>query len=1256
MAEPADPGPADVERTGTDLVPAPVPVEEGRRAESLPRPEPVEPRPYLEIRPSESPVDPHAITRAMAHVDALLRETTKSGLVARLRRATLHPVVEWLLVSDGRPDATVRYLVGSNVSDLTEDLAGILRTGLPDSYELRRVRWHPRLAEEHLPPVPYEPAPDDPDAWDGPQHPAITPATPYVAGVEYRGRAKRKHDWQTPLQPFEAFAGPTNHRKPHPRSESRRVPLAALVETVRDADLPVVFQVVCRPYEDWSGRAETYVGDLEDGTVSLGDKVWEFLAPRDREAKNRYDPPPRDERRIEGIAARDPSRTAVVSARAVVLTREAPSRADAVARRLATDLSPMDGRYHELVGHVATDDELYAGTGPPPGAAIYRDLLGRAVYHATYHRLGDWLRRRPHESRGIVVSPAELPGLTVVDGAGLTPNGRRAVAARPSERTGLPLPPPAQLARYRGPGLPLCRPLTHDRQPYGDLVAVGPALQVRHLVVLGATGAGKSVTFNGSLLGNANTTPGPNVLFDLKGDGMAEEYLRSHYRTFGSLEGVTYFDCTDTLPALSFFDIRPLLEAGVPRAEATARKAGHYAEIVKGVMGASRFEQAVVSPQVIATHIQALFDPVHGDDAFAHRDLLAALNRTQTQGAGPPVSDEDLERHFASLVEDDPRMFAQVMAGARVRVERIGLDRRLAPAFNHVPDEGDAAGPRFDFADYLDADRVVLFDFGDMEAAAKRTLALVLLSSLWSSLRARAQSAGEDGAARPVVNLFLEEAAAIADTELVDTLLSQGRSFGLSVAMGLQFLGQLRAADTDTYYEVLNETATFLVGSVNVDRELAAALATEAMPPAEVENRLRALGPGEWLVRLGAEFADATPRPFLGTSLPAPPGHSASGDPLEGREAAEFEAAFEALRERTAREAGLSHTEPATVAADAEPAAEPDAAGAPRRVDSLLPHTRRLPDCVDYDKSRHALVCDACGRRYNPDSRGMKRAIQCCHSLEDVDPDDVPVPASNLKLSPAERAESPCTERQLHFVQVVHDARQFRTDPLEYDIRWDSMLRLQEYVGIEPEAVDELIEAGLLRDDGTHPHQLYTVTPAGREAIGEPYREGLDYGHGVGDLDESSPHIAGVDVLWRYVDQEFVADPDSAAERAVKYFELEDGHRLDVAGVDAEGEVVVCGEVERLNHDYREAVVVDYDKMAGCEPEAAIWVVMTQRDGHRLVDALREAPDGTPRVDKQYGPKTPPRQYRVDRPGFTHAYSLRWLRDELLAESWSASD
>jgi len=43
--------------------------------------------------------------------------------------------------------------------------------------------------------------------------------------------------------------------------------------------------------------------------------------------------------------------------------------------------------------------------------------------------------------------------------------------------------------------------------------------------------------------------------------------------------------------------------------------------------------------------------------------------------------------------------------------------------------------------------------------------------------------------------------------------------------------------------------------------------------------------------------------------------------------------------------------------------------------------------------------------------------------------------------------------------------------------------------------------------------------------------------------------------------------PDSAVVTVIPYFELDEQHRLDVAGVDAHGDVVVTLEAERVNHD-----------------------------------------------------------------------------------------
>lgn len=81
-------------------------------------------------------------------------------------------------------------------------------------------------------------------------------------------------------------------------------------------------------------------------------------------------------------------------------------------------------------------------------------------------------------------------------------------------------------------------------------------------------------------------------------------------------------------------------------------------------------------------------------------------------------------------------------------------------------------------------------------------LTLVLLSELWVALRARDERTNET--ANGLVNLYfylylyfyLEDADSVANTTLVDTPLSQGRSFGLSVTLGVQYPGQLETSDS----------------------------------------------------------------------------------------------------------------------------------------------------------------------------------------------------------------------------------------------------------------------------------------------------------------------------------------------------------------------------------------------------------------------------------------------------------------------------
>lgn len=71
-----------------------------------------------------------------------------------------------------------------------------------------------------------------------------------------------------------------------------------------------------------------------------------------------------------------------------------------------------------------------------------------------------------------------------------------------------------------------------------------------------------------------------------------------------------------------------------------------------------------------------------------------------------------------------------------------------------------------------------------------------------------------------------------------------------------------------------------------------------------------------------------------------------------------------------------------------------------------------------------------------------------------------------------------------------------------------------------------------------------------------------------------------------------------------------DGYRLDAAGLNENGEVVVAVEAERSNHDTLCPVPKDFDKMAAYGPEAAIRWSRTARGPHNVLEAPNDPPEG----------------------------------------------
>lgn len=1193
-----------------------------------------ETRPYIRIRPSTDPTNPTQLPHQLQRLHRLLFDDEYHHWLPFDHPN--HATVEVLLIADGTGQIT--YQFGISEPALVDAFEGILRTCFPNTYEFERVEWHPE------------------------QLPISTDHS--IAGVDFMGYPSRRSDWQTKLTAFHEFYD-SHQRWSQKRGQNREtettIPLANITETMATSETPMLFQALIRPYHDFTKGADAYRQAIESGDTDVLSTLINGLVG--------YPDPEdviftaADEDRLEGLTAKETTRSFVVNARAIVANRHEWERQESIAA-LASAFSDVGQPNYEIRDHVSTGKS---------GDKLLERIQTRQFHPPTYDRLRTRFPGRIPKSKGIVADTEELGSFCVLDGETLTTAGQRAIAPTPTGKTGITLPPPAILETYQQPGFEIGYPLTADKQLKSTPVAVPPELQSMHQAILGATGSGKTVLNLSGILANHAATDGASIIQLPKGGSAVSQYLMTHYAQFGSLDDVLYFDCSEVVPALSFFDIRDQLDAGIPRTTAVEDTADHYAEFLTERAGKEQFKQAIRSPDIIRYLIQALFDPVHGKDAFSHRDLHQAVKTMQQGERAPVVSDEDLERSLGDQLGLDTSTFKKIMGGVMSRIEKVSVDSRLARMFNHVAepetdDESDGEyeqAPHFDLAEFIDEDVVIIIDTGGIRTNAQQAISLAILSNCWTALKRR-KHRSRPGTAHPLVNIYIEEAASVAKASFLKELLAQGREFDVSVTLSMQFPSQLNEETASATNELLNNVHTIISGSVPADFELAKRLATSEMDAQTIADRLDGLRRGEWLVKLPGKFLTETPEPFLCQSLELPPGHPDGPRPFSEATQSAFESEHTALNNRTQETVGLELTEPQTVESDAD--TEEDQP--PLRVDSALPHTKRLPRMVSYDENSHALQCIHCETRYPPDDTGINQAIECCRSHRMVESDDIPITDVNLTLGPEERQMAGWSDNALMFLQAVHNASQLVYDPPAYDLLSDSMIRLQEYVGVDADEITELIDAGLLTQDTNRPHRLYSLRPEGRKVIGQPNRRGIHHGHGKGDLDESSEHVLGVEALTRWMVQKYVEDSDSAVEEVTKYYELKEGtlpaaafmgdaedvddatadfkqHRLDVAGLNSDGEIVIVGEVERINHDLRRAAPDDYDKMAACEPDEAIWVATSHKAGHKILAALNDPLAGDQRVEKTYAESSPVNKFQIDAPGFTEMYTIEQLIDQV---------
>jgi len=229
------------------------------------------------------------------------------------------------------------------------------------------------------------------------------------------------------------------------------------------------------------------------------------------------------------------------------------------------------------------------------------------------------------------------------------------------------------------------------------------------------------------------------------------------------------------------------MESGRRREDAVQRKADHYEEILKLVMGTDRYERATVAPTLIKTLIKALFDEEYwrenglyraSTDYFAHRQLEHAVD--QLWEAGPPnenigdaprSSGEEVTRTIRRQLQLDSNTFGNVMGGVGNRLAYISQDTHLRQIFNNTENQ-------FDFRDVLDEDTVILFfDLGDLRDDAARIMTGVILTNLDAALKDRKRALSEHSDDY-VVNLLVDEAASVVVSDIMNDLLEKGRDSG----------------------------------------------------------------------------------------------------------------------------------------------------------------------------------------------------------------------------------------------------------------------------------------------------------------------------------------------------------------------------------------------------------------------------------------------------------------------------------------------
>ncbi|MFC4360241.1 hypothetical protein ACFO0N_20020 [Halobium salinum] len=869
-----------------------------------------ETRRYVRIEPARERVDSADIVSRLAGLRKL-----RTGWKVKYDPRKSPPTFEFLALTQGE-DAPVRFYLGVDDEEMLPTVESELQTAYPASYEIyeETVDLPAELCRPDTDEEESQLPAEDSDTED--QEVSLSECTPIAA--RWSGVGERSRDWMTPIKQYSQV-----QEEGTSSGNPARAPLATAVERLTEATAPTALQVLFTRYSSWQKFAEgrkkqietKHDGALQSARTSLADMVYGADEERIRDRRRGRDPPHVGEstRQTSSAASgevasrqalidqKGPSQTFLVNVRTVaVLSNEPDEAVKAQAANnietLANAFNHLDGYFYHLDGSRVT--KSLTNLRDPAKKELNR-LVNRSFNQSSMGK------RRPQ----LILNADELANFVAVPSAQtLTTEGSRGARGKERLRQPLPLPDPDLLDEFAGTGMTVGKPLRNRNESLDQPIRIPSDLLTTSYIRAASTGSGKSTAVQTEMLSLHEHVDGPTVLLEGKGDGMAENYLHAHYAKNGNLDDVYYFNAPDTLPAVSFFDIRPALAMGRSRQDAVQDKVEHFHEIMRLILGEERHEQAYVANEILTFLIKALFDREYGQDAFSLEDLIQAVFRMSRDRTLPELCEANahIEQSLVQKCQVDDHQFQQTMGAAANRLDKIVEHEHLYQMFTHVPEWDDEAeeyvGNAFDFREFVDDDAVILFDLGEFRAESQHALTMILLSNLWDAVQGR-RGAGrslnsgarqsESDADDSIVNMIIEEAAAVTTSSLVyEQFIPQGRAFGVSLGLILQYPEQVAQYSTSdrAYTEILNNVKTKLIGNIATDAKLAESMAHENLNTTEFRNRVSRLPAGEWIVQLPSpQFGQTGPAPFSLASLPIPDGHPESDAPLSGDDRHLFE-------------------------------------------------------------------------------------------------------------------------------------------------------------------------------------------------------------------------------------------------------------------------------------------------------------------------------------------------------------------------------